>query len=340
MSGTGPPASSATSARIDVVLPAYNGSRVIRKALESALSQDVLLNIIVVDDGSSDDSAAIAESYGPRVKVIRQANRGVSGARNTGLAAARAPYVALLDQDDVWQPGKLSRQLDLIETHPEVGLVFTDMRILKPDGTVIEEGFLRTTQPYLGLDREPLGNDAYMLPLSLGQAILRFNFISPSTALLRRQAVQEVGGFDESFRLCDDADCWMRLFRHWRAIAIEDCLVLSLFWEGNASLKWDKLILERIQIGEKAALHPELFPPAAAEYFQKERPVSHYRLGIIALHASDTRTAREYFRKSLRDRWRVSTALAYVAAMLPRPVRKGLLHLKRTAGIRWTTRVE
>jgi glycosyltransferase involved in cell wall biosynthesis len=340
MNETGPSASHAIPARIDVVLPAYNGSQVIRKALESALAQDVPLNIIVVDDGSSDNSAEIAKSYGPRVTVISQANRGVSGARNTGLAAAQAPYVALLDQDDVWQPGKLSRQLDLIEAHPEVGLVFTDMRILKPDGTVIEDGFLRTTQPYMALDREPLGNDAYLLPLSLGQAILRSNFISPSTALLRRQAVQEVGGFDESFRLCDDADCWMRLLRHWRGIAIEDCLVLSLLWEGNASLKWDKLILERIRIGEKAARHPELFPLAAAEYFQKERPVSHYRLGILALHGGDARAARDYFLKSLRDHWQVSTTLAYVATMLPRPLRMGLLHLKRAAGIRWSTGVE
>src|SRR5262245_36971659 len=107
---------------IDVVLPAFNGGRVIRKALESALGQDVPLHITVVDDGSNDDSAAIARSYGSRVTVIQQANRGVSGARNTGLAVAKAPYVALLDQDDIWQPHKLSRQLKLIETHPDVGL--------------------------------------------------------------------------------------------------------------------------------------------------------------------------------------------------------------------------
>ena len=105
---------------VDVILPAYNGSSVIRKALDSALAQDVPLRVIVVDDGSTDDSAEIARSYGPRVTVIRQANRGVSGARNTGLAAATAPYVALLDQDDIWQPGKLARQVKLIEAYPEV----------------------------------------------------------------------------------------------------------------------------------------------------------------------------------------------------------------------------
>jgi len=331
---------SSSSAKIDVVLPAYNGSQVIRTALESALTQDVPLRIIVVDDGSTDDSADIARSYGDRVTVLTQANRGVSGARNTGLAAAQAPYVALLDQDDVWEPGKLVRQLELIEAHPDVGLIFTDMLLLKRDGTVVEDGYLRTTPPYAALEGQPLGNQAFLLPESLGEAVLRFNFISPSTTLLRRQAIQEIGGFDEAFRLCDDAECWLRLLRHWRGIAIEERLVRSLVWEGNASLKWDKLILERLRIGEKAAARPELFPPGAAAYFRRERPISYHRLGVIALHAGDMPAARKHFLASLRERWRFSTALMFCSTMLPAPLRKGLLRAKRAAGLRWSLHVE
>ena len=325
---------------VDIILPAYNGSPVIRKALESALGQEIPLHVIVVDDGSSDDSAAIARSYGSRVTVITQANRGVSGARNTGLAASHAPYVALLDQDDTWQPGKLLRQIELIEAHADVGLVFTDMLLHRRDGTIVEDGFLLTTLPYAGLERRSLGKNAFLLPESLGQAVLRFNFISPSTALLRRQAIQAIGGFDEAFRLCDDADCWMRLLRHWRAIAIEDRLVRSLVWEGNASLKWGELIRERLRLGEKAAARPDLYPPGAADSFRKERPVSHYRLGVIALNAGEARTARGHFVTSLRERWRLSTALAIAVTMLPAAFRKCLLRIKRAAGIRWSTRVE
>jgi len=169
---------------------------------------------------------------------------------------------------------------------------------------------------------------------------MRFNFISPSTVLLRRQAIQTIGGFDEAFRLCDDAECWMRLLREWRGIAIEECLVLSLMWEGNASLKWSELIQERLRIGEKAATNPQLFPPGAADYFRKERPLSKYRLGIIALHANNVGTARDYFLDSLHDRWQLSTALAFGACMLPAQVRRGLLRLKRASGLRWSTRVE
>jgi glycosyltransferase involved in cell wall biosynthesis len=325
---------------VDVILPAYNGREVIRKAIDSALAQDVPLRLIVVDDGSTDDSAAIARSYGPGVTVITQTNRGVSGARNTGLAAARAPYVALLDQDDIWQPGKLTRQLKLIEAHPEVGLVFTDMLLLRSDGTVVEDGFLRATPPYAALDRQPLGDSAYLLAEALGEAVVRFNFISPSTVLLRRQAVQDIGGFDEAFRYCDDAECWMRLLRRWRGIAIEERLVLSLVWEGNASNKWDKLILERIGIGEKVAAHPELFPVGAAEYFRKERSVSYYRLGMGALNGGSTQKAREHFLASFRDRATLRAALALGATLLPGPLRSTLVRIKRSSGVRWAVRVE
>ena len=325
---------------IDVILPAYNGSRVIRKALDSALAQQVPLRIIVVDDGSTDDSAAIARSYGPQVTVITQANRGVSGARNTGLAAAQAPYIALLDQDDVWQPGKLARQLGLIDAHPEVGIVFTDMRLERPDGTVVEDGFLLATEGYAALERSPLGDNAFMLPPSLGEAVVRFNFISPSTTLLRRQAVSEVGGFDEAFRYCDDAECWMRLLSRWRGIAIQECLVLCLVWEGNASLRWDKLISERLRIGEKAGSRPELFPPGTADYFRRERPISLYRLGVLDLHAGAIRSARARFRESLCDEWCFTTALAFAATLLPAFLRRWLLGLKRAAGLRWAIRVD
>jgi len=331
---------STASHKIDVIVPAYNGGQVIRKALESALAQDVPLRIIVVDDGSTDDSADIARSYGARVTVLTKANGGVSRARNTGLAEAQAPYVALLDQDDVWQPRKLARQLELIEAHPHVGIVFTDMRVLKPDGTIVEDGFLATTEPYAALDRQNLGNQAYLLPETLGQAVMRFNFISPSTTLVRRAAIQEIGGFDESLSLCDDAECWMRLLRRWRGIAIEECLVLSLLWEGNASLRWEKLLSERLIIGRKTASHPALFPPGAAAYFRKERPVAFYRLGMVALHSGDVATARRYFGKSFRDRWRFSTALLFCSTMLPAPLRKGLLRAKRAAGLRWSLHVE
>ena len=326
---------------VDVVLPAYNGAAMIRRALDSALSQDVPLRVIVVDDGSSDDSAEIARSYGPRVHVIVQANQGVSGARNTALAAVTAPYVAFLDQDDVWKPGKLRRQVTLIEQHPGVGMVFTDMTILEPDGTIVEDGFLSSTLPYATLGRQPLGDAAFLLADRLAAAIVRENFISPSSTLVRTAAVMGIGGFDPQFRLADDAECWMRLLHRWRAIAIEDRLVLSYRWGGNASLvKWRNLTEERLRIGEKVQARPQLFPPDAPAYFRKEAPVAHYKLGLGALREGEMRVARTHLLQSLRMGGSPVAVVALLATIVPAPIRGALLKLKRAAGLRWTMRVE
>lgn len=328
-------------AMIDVIIPAYNGARVIANAIDSALAQTgVLLRVIVIDDGSTDETAAIAGSYGPRVTVVSQANRGVSGARNTGIAMSQAPYIALLDQDDVWLPRKLSRQLSLLEAHPMVGLVFTDMVLLERTGRIVEDGFLSSTPHYASLDRQPVADSAYLLPEALAEAVMRCNFISPSTVLLRRAAINDVGGFDEAFRVSDDAECWLRLLQKWRAIAIEDRLVLSLIWEGNASLNKERLVWERIKMGEKALAHPELFPAGLSSYFHKERPVSLYRLGILALQKSDIKTARRHLLESFKAKPCLTTALALGATLLGARARERLWRAKRITGLRWAIRAE
>jgi glycosyltransferase involved in cell wall biosynthesis len=326
---------------VDVVLPAYNGAAMIRGALESALAQDVALRIIVVDDGSKDDSAEIARSYGERIHVIRQANQGVSGARNTALAAATAPYVAFLDQDDVWKPGKLARQVALMETRPDVGMVFTDMAILEPGGKVLEEGVLAASRPYSTLPRQPIGPQAFLFPEQLGDAIARDNFISPSTTLVRREALAKIGGFDTAFRLADDAECWMRLFRHWQGIAIEEPLVLSYFWGGNAStVRAAEMQRERLRIGAKVLANPDLYSPGSPGHFRREVPIVHYRLGIGAMQYGNIADARTHLRTSLQAGWTTSAFLAWIATVMPGFIREPLLKLKRAAGVRWRIGVE
>lgn len=97
---------------VSVITPCYNGTRYLRETIESVLAQThSVLEMIVVDDGSTDDSAAVAESFGPPVRVIRQANQGESVARNVGMDAARGDWIAFLDADDLWKPEKIERQL-------------------------------------------------------------------------------------------------------------------------------------------------------------------------------------------------------------------------------------
>jgi glycosyltransferase involved in cell wall biosynthesis len=110
---------------ISVVIPAWNAARHLGEALESALCQSVPPDqVIVVDDGSTDDTGAIARSFAPRVSCIRQPNTGIAGARNTGIGVARGRFIALLDADDRWRPDKLARQRAILDGRPDVAAAF------------------------------------------------------------------------------------------------------------------------------------------------------------------------------------------------------------------------
>lgn len=125
------PGGAAGSPTISVVIPCYNAAPFLAAAIDSTLGQtSPPLEVIVVDDGSTDDSARIAQEYGPPVRVIRQTNQGESAARNRGIAAARGDWVAFLDADDLWVPTKLERQIDAIRgAAPEVVCVYGDLAV-------------------------------------------------------------------------------------------------------------------------------------------------------------------------------------------------------------------
>jgi glycosyltransferase involved in cell wall biosynthesis len=167
---------------VSVIVPVYNGERFLASAIGSILAQDYhSYEIIVVDDGSTDGSAAIAQSF-KEVRYIHQPNTGVAGAKNTGIAAARAVLVAFLDHDDVWTPDKLRVQVSYLLEHPETGCVFSRHHIfLEPD----------TPRPSW-LKADFLEND------QLGAFAC--------TMLVRKAVFERVGRFDSSYRVGEDTD--------------------------------------------------------------------------------------------------------------------------------------
>ncbi len=174
------------SGRISVVIPVFNGAGFIGEAIESVLAQDEKpLEIIVVDDGSTDNSAEIAESFGSPVLVLRQENRGPAAARNRGLRAARGQYIAFLDADDLYSPDKFALQADRLDRHPGVDIVIGKQRYLRPPGIQAEAERILA-------DHE----DRFTLP---------FN-----TCLFRRSVFDRVGLADETMRMVDDWDWFMR----------------------------------------------------------------------------------------------------------------------------------
>jgi glycosyltransferase involved in cell wall biosynthesis len=185
---------SATAPRVSVVVPTYNRAWCLAEALDSVLAQDVAgVELIVVDDGSTDDTPQLLAGYGERIRVLRQENRGVSAARNAGIAAARGGLVAFLDSDDLWLPGKLRAQVDFFAAHPEALVCQTEELWVK-DGRRVNPG--RRHRKRGGMIFEPS---------------LELCLVSPSAVMMRRELFERVGHFDEALPACEDYDLWLRV---------------------------------------------------------------------------------------------------------------------------------
>lgn len=182
------------SALVSVIIPTYNRQAYVGKAIESVLSQTYSpFELLVVDDGSTDDTSALLKAYQGRIKVLRQSNRGVSAARNRGIRSARGAFIALLDSDDYWQPDKLALQMDWFDAHPEALICQTE-EIWIRNGIRINPGKRHKKQA------------GHIFEPSLALCL-----ISPSAVMIRTILLEEVGLFDESLPACEDYDLWLRI---------------------------------------------------------------------------------------------------------------------------------
>jgi glycosyltransferase involved in cell wall biosynthesis len=181
---------------ISVIIPAYNATRFIRETVESVLQQTLPPDeVLVIDDGSTDDTASIAESFGPPVRVIRRHNVKLAATRNFGVQEARSEWVAFLDADDLWQSNKLERQMEELSRHPEADLCYTGRVLLLQE--------LETTR---------LGKVVPVPPADeIRQALYRNTTFLPSSVMVRRSAFLAIGGHDTKFKSVEDWDTWLRL---------------------------------------------------------------------------------------------------------------------------------
>ncbi|AEB08259.1 glycosyltransferase family 2 protein [Desulfobacca acetoxidans] len=183
---------------VSVIIPTYNRADVVGEAINSVLAQTCRdFELIVVDDGSEDGTAAILAHYQDRIRIIRQARRqGVSTSRNTGARQAGGEWLAFLDSDDLWLPRKLEVQLAFIGAHRGVDICQTE-----------EVWLRRGVRVNPGRRHRKRGGSIFLPSLELC-------LVSPSAVMLRRQVFWQVGGFDETLPACEDYDLWLRLA--WR----------------------------------------------------------------------------------------------------------------------------
>jgi glycosyltransferase involved in cell wall biosynthesis len=198
--------------RVSVVIPAYNAAWCIRRAVDSVQAQDFRdLELIVVDDGSSDATAEILATYGSALTLVRQANGGLSNARNRGIAQARGRYVAFLDADDWWLPGKLSRQVALLDNRADVMFCSTTTSVVTAEGGSLPDWRCG-----------PCEDGALACIFQVNAFVAG----SGSSVMARREVFERTGGFDETLRSLEDIDMWMRLAAVGSYACIDEALTV------------------------------------------------------------------------------------------------------------------
>jgi glycosyltransferase involved in cell wall biosynthesis len=214
---------------VSVVIPTYNYGRFIGETVASALAQHYSpIEIVVVDDGSTDDTQERVAAYGDRVKYICQKNRGVSAARNTGIRASQGELIALLDSDDLWLPEKLERQVAAWIRERDSGLVATERFAIDETGRRLD------------YDEEHCAReDSCELTM---RDLLEFPAFSPSSVMARKDALLAVGGFDEGLTAAEDMEMWVRVAARFRVLRLNATLTAQRFHLKSLSHQPDLML--------------------------------------------------------------------------------------------------
>lgn len=193
---------------ISVIIPTFNRAALIRRALLSVVQQrNAKTEIIVIDDGSTDNTEQLIKKEFKSVTYIKQNHCGVSSARNVGIKKAKGNFIALLDSDDQWEKTKLDLQLKYLMKNPTINLVHCNERWIKKGSEIMQKKYHD-------------GNSENLFERSLRRCL-----ISPSSVLIRKELFKSVGVFDEAFPACEDYDLWLRVLIREKVGYIEERLV-------------------------------------------------------------------------------------------------------------------
>jgi len=222
---------------VTVIIPTYNRGWILKEAIESVLSQDFDdFELIVVDDGSTDNTDSILDEYAGDIIVLRQDNRGVSAARNAGINFASGQLIAFLDSDDVWLPKKLTSQVDFFNSNPDVLICQT------------QELWIRN-----GKRVNPKNRHKKISGMIFKQS-LPLCIVSPSAVMLKKKLLDQTGVFDETLPACEDYDLWLRISCRYPVFLIDTPLIIKRGGHGDQLSKTPGLDKYRIKALKKIIL--------------------------------------------------------------------------------------
>lgn len=286
--------------KVSVIIPTYNRALLVGAAIESVLAQTYRdFELIVVDDGSTDDTRQVVERY-PQARYIYQENRGEPGARNTGIQASTGEYVAFLDADDTYLPDKLERQVLVLDAQSEFGAVYSDVLVCDAAGN--SRGLYSSLTGHRGQSGW------------LFEALVWHSFIAVHSVLVRRIVLDEVGLFDETLPTGPDWDLWLRVAAQCAFFYIDAPLAYYWVHGGMVTLNYRKMWQGSLAVRRKLIAFPAFDSCSSAS-----KQYCYYQLGLLDCLAGDMAEGRRYLWRAFRQSpSRRGAALAWVLTLLGR----------------------
>lgn len=308
---------------VSVIIPVRNGRAYIDEAIDSILLQSFQsLEVVVINDGSTDGNYDELAQKDPRIRVLHLAGNGVSTARNHGMQAARGALIAFLDADDVWFPGKLQAQVRYMQAHPEVGVVFGGFLKWEADAN---GAFAPATE--LMTDCSAVSSPELVRSGWLYTRLLQGLLVGMNTAMVRRSVVAAIGGFNTSMRQGEDYDFWLKASRVAEMHALDGCVALYRIHTSSAMhrLAHDSAL---ITVLHAARLRWGLSGPSddalSDDRFQRRIAQIHFDHGYSHFWEGSQSVARRSFCKALQAGYRPGRSAAYlVLSSLPFRIWRG-----------------
>jgi glycosyltransferase involved in cell wall biosynthesis len=298
---------SSNNPQVSVVIPAYNQSHFLAHAINSVLAQTYQdYEVIVVDDGSTDDTAAVAKQFGDAIRYIHQTNRGLSGARNTAIRNAKAEIIALLDSDDLWEPTFLEVMLKLLKQHSDAAGAYCGFQYINAAGEIVGKPSLKVVQPEKFHET----------------IVVEGNWLAPCGVIFRKKLAEEIGLFDEALQALEDSDMWIRMSAHRPFVGLPQALVRYRRHGNNMSSDPERMVTASRIVKEK------LFGSASSDVhtWSKMKILAlqkHFLSGAVRyLAAGRVQQSADYLRRlariSVTHMWSLVTWRALVRAHLPK----------------------
>jgi hypothetical protein len=312
------PSTSPTHSEVDVIVPCYNVEHYVRRALDSVLAQiHQDFWIYAVNDGCTDNTMRVLETYAPRCVSIFQAHAGPAAARNRAIRESVSPFIAFIDADDEWLPEKLERQLSLLRQNKSLGMVCSHC--------LISESGHEENRHSLAVDVPDTGR--------LFQHLVRNCFVFTPTVVVRRQCLEKIGLFNEALPVSEDFNLWLRIAARWEIAIVPEVLAIAKKRSGNLSETIPPQ--ERLRSGVAALQHVRASCSglSAAEQHALRLALAEriYFYGSYLLSTGAKTASRKHLTSALElqsTHWRAFAKLAL--SFLPGEIYGSLARLKST----------